>query len=87
MPGGWVHATFDLITCGRPYFDLHKQKDKDHETLGSQHRLVNHEWYWAYRKHWTLSDPVSPSHKELHSKGVGCEGSGQSRTEDGMAHP
>ena len=65
MPSGWVHATFDLITCGRPYFDLHKQKDKDHDTLGPEHRIVNHEWYWAFRKHWTLSDPFPPRIKNL----------------------
>lgn len=65
MPNGWVHATIDLIAFGRPYFDLHQQKDKPHETLGPQHRLVNHEWYQAFGKFWTFSDPFPSWLKEF----------------------
>ena len=57
MPSGWVHATMDLIVFGRPYFDLHKDKDKAHETLGSKHRIIDHDWYQAFGRVWTLSDP------------------------------
>ena len=64
MPNGWVHATIDLIAFGRPYFDLHREKDKAHETLGPQHRLVNHEWYQAFEKFWTFPDPFPSWLKE-----------------------
>lgn len=64
MPNGWVHATIDLIAFGRPYFDLHQEKDKAHETLGSEHRIVNHEWYQAFGKFWTFSDPFPSWLKE-----------------------
>ena len=57
MPSGWVHATIDLIVYGRPYFNLHKEKDKAHETLGSRHRIVNHDWYQSYGKAWDFHDP------------------------------
>ena len=64
MPNGWVHATIDLIAFGRPYFDLHKEKDKAHEILGSKHRIVNHEWYQAFENLWTFSDPFPSRLKE-----------------------
>lgn len=57
MPNGWVHAAIDLIAFGLPYFDLHQEKDKAHKPLGLKHRLVNHEWYQAFGKLWTFSDP------------------------------
>lgn len=65
MPSGWIHATIDLIAYGRPYFDLHKEKDKAHETLGSKHRIVNHDWYQAYGKAWDFRDPFPSSIKDL----------------------
>ncbi|MDP2753312.1 MAG: hypothetical protein Q8P40_02850, partial [Nitrospirota bacterium] len=37
MANVWVHAVIDLIAYGKPYFDLHKEKDKPHEILGSRH--------------------------------------------------
>lgn len=61
MPKGWVHATLDLIAFGRPYFDLHKEKDKPYETLGPAHRKVNHGWYQQYQKRWTLAEPFPAS--------------------------
>jgi len=60
MPNGWLHATIDLIAFGRPYFDLHQEKDKAHKTLRSEHRIVKHEWYQAFGKFWTFSDPFPP---------------------------
>lgn len=57
MPNGWVHATVDLVAFGFSYFDLHQAKDKPYEILGSAHRMVNHEWYQAFGKAWTLSEP------------------------------
>ena len=60
MPNGWVHATIDFIAFGRSYFELNQKKDKAYETLGSKHRVVNHEWYQEFGKSWTFSEP-SPS--------------------------
>ena len=58
MPSAWVHATIDLIAFGRHYFDLHREKDRPHETLGPEHRIVNHEWYKAFDWGvWTFSNP------------------------------
>ena len=57
MPSAWVHAVIDLIAYGRPYFDLHKEKDKPHEFLGSNHRIVNHDWYQAYGRSWNFCEP------------------------------
>jgi hypothetical protein len=57
MPNGWVHATIDLIVFGRSYFDLHHEKDKACGFLGAEHRIVNHEWYQAFGRVWTFSDP------------------------------
>jgi hypothetical protein len=65
MPNGWVHAIIDLIAYGRPYFDLHKEKDKAHETLGLKHRIVNHKWYQDYGKAWDFRDPFPSSIKDL----------------------
>lgn len=64
MPSAWVHAAIDLIAYGRPYFDLHKEKDKPHEFLGSNHRIVNHKWYQAYRRLWNFHDPFPSWLKE-----------------------
>lgn len=57
MPSAWLHATIDLIYFGRSYFDLHKEKDKPHETLGLEHRVENHKYYEQFSKLWTLSNP------------------------------
>lgn len=57
MPSAWVHGIIDLIVYGRPYFDLHKEKDNAHKTLGSRHRIVNHDWYRAYGKLWDFHNP------------------------------
>ena len=54
MPDGWVHAVIDLIGYGRPYFDLHKEKDKPSQTLGWEHRIVGHDWYQAFGEKWTF---------------------------------
>ena len=34
MPSAWVHAAIDLIAYGRPYFGLHKKKDKAYCSVG-----------------------------------------------------
>ena len=65
MPAGWVHATIDLITFGRHFFDLHKEKDEAWKRLGPDHRVVDHEWYQAYGKSWTFDDPFPDWLKQL----------------------
>lgn len=57
MPNGWVHSAITLVAFGRPYFDIHRDKDWPCRTLGSAHRIVNHEWYQAYESLWTLAEP------------------------------
>jgi len=64
MPNGWVHSVIDLIAYGMPYFGLHKKKDKPHEILGSNHRIVNHNWYQAYGRLWDFQDPFPSWLKE-----------------------
>jgi len=64
MPSAWIHAVIDLIAYGRPYFDLHKEKDKPHELLGSRHRVVNHDWYQAYGRSWNFCEPFPSWIKE-----------------------
>ncbi|PXF55445.1 MAG: hypothetical protein C4B58_14930 [Deltaproteobacteria bacterium] len=64
MADAWVHAVIDLIAYGRPYFDLHKEKDKPHEFLLSNHRIVNHKWYQAYKRLWNFHDPFPSWLKE-----------------------
>jgi hypothetical protein len=65
MPNAWVHATIDLIAYGRSYFDLHKRKDQWSKTLGSSHRIMDHDWYWKLNCEWNLNRPF-PIH-ELHA--------------------
>jgi len=57
MANGWFHAIVDLIAFGRPYLDVHQEKDKAARTLGSRHRTVDHSWYWQFGTSWTFSDP------------------------------
>lgn len=57
MPYGWVHATVDLISFGRPHFDLHQLKDRPHKYLGKEHRSINHAWYQEYDIRWNFADP------------------------------
>lgn len=57
MADAWVHAVIDLIAYGRPYFDLHKEKDEPSKRLGRSHRKVRHDWYQAFGKKWTLDEP------------------------------
>jgi len=52
-----MHAIIDLLAYGRPYFDLHKEKDKAFETLGQHHRKIGHEWYQVFGEKWTLDEP------------------------------
>ncbi|MBW2038000.1 MAG: hypothetical protein JRI46_00140 [Deltaproteobacteria bacterium] len=68
MPSAWVHATIDLIAYGRPYFDLHKEKDEPYKKLGRNHRKIRHEWYQAFGKKWTLDEPFSACLKDQISK-------------------
>ena len=83
MPSAWVHAVIDLIAYGGPYFDLHKGKDKAHEILGSNHRIVNHEWYQAYRRLWNFRDPF-PSWLKESTRILGNE-KGADKAEEQMA--
>ena len=64
MPSAWIHAVIDLIAYGRPCFDIHKEKDKPHELLGSNHRIVNHDWYQAYGRAWNFCEPFPSWIKE-----------------------
>lgn len=64
MPSRWVHSVINLIAYGSPYLDLHKKKDKAHEILGSNHRVVDHEWYQAYGRFWNFDDPFPSWLKE-----------------------
>lgn len=58
MPPKHVHATHSLLAFGRPYFDLHDQKDAPSRVLGPRHRIVNHDWYQAgLAGMWTLDRP------------------------------
>lgn len=57
MPNGWMHAVINLIVYGRPYFDLHKKKDKASQTLGWEHRKIGHKWYKVFGEKWTLEEP------------------------------
>ncbi len=57
MPNAWVHAAIDLIAYGRPYFDIHKEKDKPSEILRQRHRKIKHEWYQVFGKKWTFDSP------------------------------
>lgn len=83
MPDGWIHAVIDFIAYGRPYFDLHKEKDKAHEILGSNHRIVNHEWYQTYGKFWDFHDPF-PSWLKESIRMLGIE-EGAEKAEEQMA--
>lgn len=65
MASVWIHAVIDLIAYGRAYFDLHKEKDKPHEFLGANHRIVNHDWYQAYGKSWNFCEPFPSSIKDI----------------------
>jgi hypothetical protein len=64
MPSAWIHAVIDLIAYGRPYFDLHKKKDKAYKLLGPSHRIVDHDWYQAYGRSWNFCEPFPPGIKE-----------------------
>lgn len=83
MPSGWVHATINLIVYGRPYFDLHKEKDNAHKILGSRHRIVNHDWYRTYGKLWDFHDPFPSCLKDSTLTLKNEEG--QEKAEDQMA--
>lgn len=60
MAAGWMHATMDLISFGRSYFDLHQYKDHLWKDLGYKHRQLYHEWYNEYDKNWDLDNPFPP---------------------------
>ena len=83
MPNAWVHATIDLIAFGRHYFDLHQEKDRAHETMGPEHRIVNHDWYQAFGKVWNFSDPF-PALLNTSIQALGDE-EGPDRAEQHMA--
>jgi hypothetical protein len=61
MPAGWVHAAFDFIVWGRPYFDDHRRKDRWAKILGRWHRRRDHEWYLQFGTAWTFEIPFSNS--------------------------
>jgi hypothetical protein len=68
MPDGWVHAVIDLIAYGRPYFDLHKEKDDAYRYLGVNHRIIKHEWHNVRGKIWDFDDPFPSSRIESWQK-------------------
>ncbi|MBM3242821.1 hypothetical protein FJZ31_41705 [Candidatus Poribacteria bacterium] len=84
MPNGWVHAVIDLVAYGRPYLDVHKEKDKAYRILGCNHRKVNHEWYQSFGKEWTLDNPFPDWLKEQISKIKDTKGS--DKAEERMAY-
>jgi hypothetical protein len=58
MPRRWVHETLDLIAYGRPYGHVHRKKDEESQRApGRRHREVGHDWYQAFGKLWSFSDP------------------------------
>jgi hypothetical protein len=57
MANAWVHAVLSLIAFGKPYFDLNKQVDSWSEELRQQHRIMGHDYYWAYGRLWNMDDP------------------------------
>jgi len=65
MQNAWIHAVIDLIAYGRPYFDLHKGKDKPYELLGPNHRIINHDWYQAYGRLWNFHEPFPSWIKDI----------------------
>jgi hypothetical protein len=65
MPAGWVHATYDLMTFGRTYVDVHREKDAASRELGSDHRKVNHEWYQLHDREWPLENPFPQAMREF----------------------
>jgi hypothetical protein len=65
MADAWAHTVIDLIAYGRPYFNLHKEKDKPHEFLGSRHRIVNHDWYQSYGRLWNFCEPFPSWIKDI----------------------
>lgn len=83
MADAWVHAVIDLIAYGRPYFDLHKGKDKPYEFLGKNHRIINHEWYQAYGRLWNFYEPFPSWIKE--SIRIFREEQGAEKAEEQMA--
>ena len=65
MANGWIHETMDLIVYGRPYRYIHKLKDEESQRKpGRRHREVKHEWYQAFGKLWSFSDPFPDFLKE-----------------------
>lgn len=74
MPSAWVHATIDLIAFGLPYLNLHQQKDKAHQTMGPEHRVVDHGWYQQFGNRWTFADPFPNEVKESTREVLNAEG-------------
>ncbi len=65
MPSALSHTIIDLLAYGRPYFDLHKEKDAAYATLGVNHRKVYHEWYNVYLDEWDFDEPFPQSLKQV----------------------
>jgi len=83
MANAWVHSVIDLISYGRPYFDIHKKKDKSSEYLGRKHRVLNHKWYNNFGKLWDFNEPFPTLIKKSIQK-LGNE-KGVLKAEKGMA--
>lgn len=85
MPNGWVHATHTLVAFGRPYFDDHRQKDAAWRLLGSQHRLLNHDYYWELGISWTLETPFPSTLNVRIEARVGAAGAESVEREQALA--
>src|SRR5713101_4440427 len=71
MAAAWVHSTHDIVAFGRSYFDLHKRKDTPRLMYGSEHRWRDeyHDWYRAFGRLWTWSEPI-PEHLRASMRAV-----------------
>lgn len=63
MPNRWIHETIDIISFGRSYWELHKEKDAPYKYLGKNHRGFYHEWYQSYGIEWDFNEPFPPKLK------------------------
>lgn len=58
MAAGFVHETLDLISLGRVYRCVHRDKDEHAQRApGLRHREVGHDWYHSYGTRWNFDDP------------------------------
>jgi len=87
MASAFIHSIIDLLVYGRPYFDLHKEKDAAHAELGVNHRKKHHEWYQTYLDEWDFDEPFPPSLMQMieHVKKT-CGGDDAERDQSFASH-